>query len=45
MLVGEGNLDGVQVFTLDVLYEGHLHDVIVGSRLDIGRQRLQTCHL
>ena len=45
VLVGEGNLYGVQVLTLDILYLCHLHHALVLYRTDIGGNGGQTCGL
>ena len=43
MLVCQCNLDGVQVFTLDVLHECHLHHLLVFRRTDIGGDGGEAC--
>ena len=45
VLVGEGNLYGVQVLTLDVLYQCHLHHTLIFYRTDIGGDGGQACGL
>ena len=45
MLIGQRDLNGVQILTLDVLHECHLHRIIFLHRTDIGGDRGQTCHL
>ena len=45
MLVCKGNLYSIQVLALDVLHEGHLHDVLVVDGTDVCRDSFQTSHL
>ena len=36
MLIGQCNLDGVEVFALNVLHERHFHDVLIFDGSDVG---------
>ena len=36
MLIGQGYLNGVEVFALDILHECHLHHVLILNGADIG---------
>ena len=45
MLVSQCNLDGVEVLTLDILHESHLHDGLVLHGADIRRNALQASYL
>ena len=45
MLIGQCDLDGIQILTLDILHQRHLHHTLVFHRADIGGECLQTCFL
>ena len=45
VLVGECNLDGIEVFALNVFDQRHLHHVLVVGRAHISRNREQARHL
>ena len=45
MLVGQRYLNGVQVLTLDILHQCHLHDVLVLDGTYVGGDSLQTSQL
>ena len=42
MLVGQCNLNVVEILALDVLYESHLHHVLVGDGAYVGRNGAET---
>ena len=45
VLVGQGNLQCTQVLTLNVLYQCHLHHVLVVNRPDVGGNVGESCSL
>lgn len=45
MLVGKCDFYGVEILTLYVLHEGHLHDVLVVDGAYVGRYGLEPGHL
>ena len=44
LLVSQGYFYRVQVFTLDILDQSHLDDILVCCGFDIGGDTLQACH-
>ena len=45
MLVGQSDLDGVEVLALDVLHESHLHHALILDGAYVGRYGLQPSQL
>ena len=45
MLIGKSHIDSVQILTLDILYQCHLHHTLILHRADIGGDRCQTGYL
>ena len=45
MLVGQCHLNGVQIFTLDILHQCHLHHALVLDGADVGRNTRQSGYL
>ena len=43
-MVGQGDLNGVEVLTLDILDQGHLYDMLIRRCLDVGWNTFQTGH-
>ena len=45
LLIGKGNLYRIEVFTLDILHQCHLHHALIVDRAHIGRDGVKPCSL